>query len=111
MGAFGGGLGGNGETCGALIGSLAVIGLRFGRGGEEGKQDPRLGSYTRELLKRFREEIIQAHGGIRCLDIIGVDWTNREQVVGWLNGEKFLECMRVVGESARLTGELLERAT
>ena len=32
MEAFGGGLGGNGDRCGALIGALAVIGLRYGRG-------------------------------------------------------------------------------
>jgi len=45
--------------------------------------------YTRELLKRFREEIVQSHGGIRCREIAGVDWTNREQVQSFYNGEKF----------------------
>lgn len=104
-------MGGNGETCGALIGALAVIGLRFGRSREEEKEDPRLGSYTRELLKRFREEIVQSHGGIRCWEIAGVDWRNREQVESFFNGEKFLECARIVGDTAKLTGELLERPT
>jgi starvation-inducible outer membrane lipoprotein len=27
--------------------------------------------YTRELLKRFREEIVQKHRGIRCREIAG----------------------------------------
>jgi C_GCAxxG_C_C family probable redox protein len=109
MEAFGGGLGVNGEVCGALIGALTVIGLRFGRDREEGKKDPRIWNYTRELLKRFREEIVQSHGGIRCLEIAGVDWRNREQVQSFYNGEKFLECARIVGDTAKLTGELLER--
>jgi len=39
MGAFGGGLGGNGETCGALIGALAVIGLKYGRERAEEKEN------------------------------------------------------------------------
>jgi C_GCAxxG_C_C family probable redox protein len=109
MGAFAGGLGANGELCGSLVGALAVLGLKFGRNREDEKEDPRMWSYTRELLKRFREEIVQSHGGIRCLEIAGIDWRNREQVQSFYNGEKFLECARIVGDTAKLTGELLER--
>ena len=105
-------MGANGEVCGALIGALAVIGLRFGRVRDEEKEDPRMWAYTFELLKRFREEIVQSHGGIRCREIAGVDWTNREQVGSFFKGgEKFLECARIVGDTAKLTGELLERRT
>jgi C_GCAxxG_C_C family probable redox protein len=111
MEAFGGGLGVNGEVCGALIGALTVIGLRFGRDREEGKKDPRIWNYTRELLKRFREEIVQCHGGIRCQEIVGVDWRDREQASNYYKGEKVLECKRIVGETAKLIGELLERRT
>ena len=113
MGALAGGLGANGEVCGALIGALAVMGLRFGRGGEEEKEDRRMWGYTRELLKRFREEIVQSHGGIRCREIAGVDWSNREQVQSFYKpgSEKYSECARIVGETAKLTGELLERQT
>ncbi len=109
MGAFGGGLGGNGEVCGAVVGALGVLGLRFSRGKEEEKEDPKMWAYTRELLKRFREEIVQKHGGIMCQEIAGVDWTDREQVKSFYRGEKALECGRIVGDTARLVGELLER--
>ncbi len=111
MEAFAGGLGANGEVCGALIGALAVMGLRFGRGGEEEKFDRRMWGYTRQLPKRFREEIVPSHGGIRCREIAGVDWTKPEQVQSFYNGEKFLECTRIVGDTAKLIGELLERET
>jgi C_GCAxxG_C_C family probable redox protein len=111
MGAFGGGLGLNGEVCGALVGALAVIGLKFSRGVEDAKENPRMFGYTSELLKHFREQIVQNHVGIRCWDIVGVDWKNREQAENYFKGEKFVECTRIVGDTARLTGELLERQT
>ncbi len=114
MEAFGGGLGCNGEVCGALVGALAVMGLRFGRGGEgeEEKKDPRIWRYTFELVKRFREAIVRSHGGIRCREITGIDWMNREQVLSFYKpDEKGLECTRIVGDTAKLIGELLERQT
>jgi C_GCAxxG_C_C family probable redox protein len=109
MGAFGGGLGGNGEVCGAVVGALAVIGLRFSRGREEEKEDPKMWIYTREFLKRFREEIIHKHASILCREIAGVDWTDREQAKNFYRSEKALECGRIVGDTAQLVGELLER--
>jgi C_GCAxxG_C_C family probable redox protein len=109
MGAFGGGLGGNGETCGALIGALAVIGLKYGRERAEEKENPKMWACNSELVTRFREEIVKNHSGIRCRDISGVDWKIREQAVNYYKGEKVKECARIVGDTAKLTGEILER--
>ena len=93
------------------MGGLAIIGLRFSRGREEEKEDPRMWPYTQELLKRFREEIVKNHGGILCREITGVDWTDREQAKKFYKSEKAMECGRIVGETAKLIGELLERET
>jgi C_GCAxxG_C_C family probable redox protein len=109
MGAFGGGLGLNGEVCGALIGAIATMGLKFGRDQEEAKEDRKMWGNTAELLKRFREEVVKNHGGIRCREIAGVDWKNREEAANFFKGEKFVECTRIVGDTAKLIGELLER--
>ena len=109
MGAFAGGLGANGEVCGALVAALAVMGLRFGRAREEDKEDRRLWGNTFEIVKRFREEIVKNHTGIRCREIAGVNWKNREEFQNFYKGEKFLECGRIVGDTAKLVGELLER--
>ncbi len=110
MGAFGGGLGGNGEICGAVVGALAVLGLRFGRGREEEKEDPKMGAYAQEVLQRFRE-IVKNHGGILCREIAGVDWKDRDQARAFYKSEKLPECRRIVGETAQMVGELLERAS
>ena len=109
MGAFGGGLGGNGEVCGAVVGALAVMGLRFSRASEDEKEDPKMWSYAQEVLERFRKEIVKNHGSILCREIARVNWKDREQARGFYKSEKVLECGRIVGDTAVLVGELLER--
>jgi C_GCAxxG_C_C family probable redox protein len=110
LGAFGGGLGGNGEVCGAVAGAIAVMGLRFSRAREDEKEDPRMWSYAHEVLERFQKEIAKNHGSILCREIARVNWKDREQVKAFYKSEKVLECGRIVGETAQLVGELLERS-
>ena len=107
MGAFGAGLGSNGEVCGAIVGALTVVGLRFGRVRETEEVDPRVYQYAREILRRFPEEI--AHGKILCREIAEVDWLDVEQVKAFREGEKRRECARITSETARLVGEILQR--
>jgi C_GCAxxG_C_C family probable redox protein len=109
MGAFGGGLGGSGEVCGAVIGALAVMGLRFSRAREDEREDPKMWGFTREIVRRFREEIVKEHKGILCRDIAGVDWTNPDEARAFYKGDKVNECRRLVGETAVLVGEIIER--
>jgi C_GCAxxG_C_C family probable redox protein len=110
LGAFGGGLGGNGEVCGAVAGAIAVMGLRFSRAREDEKEDPRMWSYAHEVLERFQKEIAKNHGSILCREIARVNWKDREEVKAFYKSEKVLECGRIVGETAQMVGELLERA-
>jgi C_GCAxxG_C_C family probable redox protein len=110
MGAFGGGLGGNGDVCGAVVGALAALGLRFSRGREEEKEDPRLWTYNQEVFAQFRDGIVKKHGSILCREIARVDWKDREQVRSFYKSDKILECGRIVGDTAQLLGRLLERS-
>jgi C_GCAxxG_C_C family probable redox protein len=110
MGAFGGGLGGNGEVCGAVAGALAVLGLRFSRASGGETEDPRMWPAAREVLERFRTEIAKDHGGILCREIARVDWRDREQVRSFYKSDRIGECGRIVGATALLVGEILERA-
>ncbi len=105
MGAFGGGLGGNGEVCGAVVGGLAVLGLVFSRGHEAEIEDNRMWRYTHALVERFAHEI--GGGTILCREIIHVDWTDREQVREFYRG-KSQTCVALVGRTARLLGEMIE---
>jgi len=67
-------------------------------------------SYAHEVLERFQKEIAKNHGSILCREIAQVDWKDREKVKAFYKSEKVLECGRIVGETAQMVGELLERA-
>jgi len=108
MDSFGGGLGAHGEVCGAVIGGLAVIGLKYGRP-EPGQQaDMMMWKYSSIFMKRFKEEV--ADGKILCRDIAGVDWRNQDQVKKFREDEKFRSCQALTGKTAKIIGELLERS-
>jgi C_GCAxxG_C_C family probable redox protein len=106
MAAYGGGLG-TGEVCGAVFGALAVFGLRFSRGKDEEKEDPRMWALVRGFVARFRDEIGQ--GKLYCRDIAGVDWSDVAAVKAFYKSEKILACRDLTGAAARLLGEFMER--
>lgn len=73
--AFGGGMAGQGETCGAVTGAMMALGLKFGR--ERGDDnDSKAATYAkvRELFAAFEKEF----GTCRCYDLIGFDLTTPE---------------------------------
>jgi len=104
---FGGGLGGHGEVCGAVVGGLAAIGLLFGRNKVGEEADMKMWKYSREFLKRFGKEI--AGGSILCRDIVQVNWMDPAQVKEYYQGEKYNKCKTLTGKTAGLIGELIER--
>jgi hypothetical protein len=85
------------------------MGLRFSRASEDEKEDPKMWSYTHEIMERFKKGIAKDHGSILCREIARVNWKDREQVRGFYKGETVLECVKIVGNTVALVGELLER--
>lgn len=73
--AFGGGMGGCGDVCGALTGAMMALGLKFGRD-TAGDTDAKAMTYgkVRQLFAAFREKF----GSIQCIDLIGIDLTTPE---------------------------------
>lgn len=110
LGAFGGGIGGTGHICGALVGAASVIGSLYSRGSLEEKENPRMWAATKAVMKHF-EELTAAHGGIDCNQIARVDWMDRDQVKDFYGNpdSRRQHCIQVVGETARALGELLEK--
>lgn len=110
LGSFGGGIGGTGNICGALVGATCVIGSLYSRGSLEEKENPRMWNATKLVLKEF-QELTHQYGGINCSQIAKVDWMDREQVKGFYfaDNSRRSHCMEVVGETARTLGLLLEK--
>jgi C_GCAxxG_C_C family probable redox protein len=110
MGAFGGGIGGAGNICGALVGAVSVIGSLYSRGSLEEKENPRMWAATKTVLRNF-EALAAPHGGINCCHIARVDWMNRDQAKDFYRNpeSRRQHCITIVGETAKALGELLEQ--
>lgn len=55
-----------GEVCGALSGAVLAIGLIYGEDQEEA---------VPHLAESFMNRFAEQHGGVRCADIIGFNFT------------------------------------
>lgn len=112
MGLFGGGISGTGSVCGALIGAVAVVSCMYSRGNLEEKEDPRMWRMGKRLSRRF-EELTAPYGGIDCRDIAQVDWRDREAARKFYTDPESRRkiCFELVGEMAKVVGELIEEET
>jgi C_GCAxxG_C_C family probable redox protein len=68
--AFGGGMGGQGEVCGAVTGAFMVMGLKYGSVGQHDDEErERIGKKAGMFMGRFKSR----NGSILCRDLLGAD--------------------------------------
>jgi len=67
---FGGGVGRTGNICGAVIGSLIIIGLKYGA---KDPSDKEAKERTYTAVKKFLDEFKRCNGSILCADLLGAD--------------------------------------
>ncbi|MBA7503098.1 hypothetical protein ES706_01705 [subsurface metagenome] len=105
-GAFGGGMGRMGETCGAVTGAFMVIGLKYGNARVEDKQaKERAYSLVREFVDRFKSR----NGSIVCRELLGYDISTPEGMK--LIKERKLTttlCPKFVQDAAEIIAQILE---
>lgn len=75
-GAFGGGMGRNGFTCGAVTGALMAIGYKFGK---DSDGDTTSKENTYKKVDIFFDEFKKLHGALECSALIKHDVTNDEE--------------------------------
>lgn len=99
-GAFGGGMGRMGGTCGAVTGAFMVIGLKYGKTEAEDNQT-REKAYS--LVREFVAEFESRNGSIICRELIGGD-------IGTPEGMKTARnvCPKLVTDAAEIIERLLE---
>jgi C_GCAxxG_C_C family probable redox protein len=68
--AFGGGIGGMANICGAVIAPIMAIGLKYGRTRPD---DLEAKQKTRAKVKEFVAQFIERNGSIECKRLLGVD--------------------------------------
>jgi len=75
--SFGGGMGRQGEVCGAITGALMVLGLTYGASTPDDRESKLL-AYRK--ASDFIEEFRRRQGEIHCRALLGVDISTEE---GW----------------------------
>jgi C_GCAxxG_C_C family probable redox protein len=101
--AFGGGIGGTGSVCGAVIGAVMAIGLRHGRR-EVSEGDARAYVLTQRLCRGFEAEM----GALECRALTGMDLSTREGVKRFYASDVPAQvCLPAVGVAYRLAMEML----
>jgi C_GCAxxG_C_C family probable redox protein len=105
-GAFGGGMSGFGNTCGAVTGALMVIGLAYRNLDPEDADNK---EYTYEIGEKFLNEFSKIHGSVMCRDLTGVNMLNTEELEKAKEKGVFEEkCPNYVQTSAELLEKLLK---
>jgi len=102
--SFGGGIGRQGEVCGALTGALMVLGLKSGKNFLEDKSAKGEMMVTaQEFINKFK--MIQ--GSIKCRDLMGCDvGSEAGQLYIKENGISAKVCKNLVARSAELLEEM-----
>ena len=103
--AFGAGMGGMAETCGAVTGAFMVIGLKYGRVHTE---DSEAKEKTRRLIKEFVKRFKDRNGSIICKTLLDVDISTDEGMK--TANEKGLfdsHCAKFVRDAAEILENLL----
>lgn len=102
--AFGAGIGGRGEVCGAVVGGAMAIGLVHGR---QEPWQPRDKPYAlaQELCHRFEEEM----GDIHCRQLTGMDLSTPEGIKAYYASDVPVRvCLRAGGVAFDTVLEVLE---
>jgi len=101
--AFGGGMG-VGESCGAVIGAMLVLGMKYGNTGEnqQEKKDV-LNAKRAEFLEKFKA----AHSHCSCRELLGYDFSKPEDVPKiFESGILFEVCPCLVQSALKILDEM-----
>ena len=101
--AFGGGMG-IGETCGAVVGAMIVLGLKYGHFDTEHMEQKGVMNEKRaEFIRKFQEK----YGSCRCKELLKYDISNPEEMQKIMEeGLLFDFCPEVVKDSLEILKSL-----
>jgi C_GCAxxG_C_C family probable redox protein len=105
--AFGGGMGRQQYTCGAVTGALMVLGLKYGKGlndHEEKKKN------TYRLTKEFFDEFKRLNGSENCLALLdGLDMNNPDDNKIIVERNYYdIRCEKYVSDAVNILGKIME---
>jgi C_GCAxxG_C_C family probable redox protein len=105
--AFGGGMGRQQHTCGAVTGALMVLGLKYGKALNDPEEKKQL---TYSKTSEFFEEFNKLHGSTNCRDLLdGLDMTDPDDHKKIMDRKLFdIKCEKYVADAVSITEKLLK---
>ena len=100
---FGGGMGRQGEACGAVSGAIMLIGLKYGKADVD---DMTAKEKTYEMVQEFFKRFKTRNQFIRCNELLGMDLMNGDK--SELAERTKRICPQMVRDAAEIVEELLE---
>lgn len=102
---LGGGLGRHGEVCGAVLGAVMALGLKYGRKTPDNEAKEHAYNIVHAFLSAFEKE----YGSIKCLDLTGIDMLTPEGMAKAkeLNLHKNI-CPKYVAAAAEMAARLMQ---
>ena len=104
-GCFGGGMG-KGEVCGAVVGALMALGLKYGQCEVEDLESRyKTNDVTDKMLERFKSE----NGSYICKELLGCDLSTQGGKEQAIEKELFTEfCPKMVASATQIAEELMQ---
>lgn len=105
---LGGGIGRQGEVCGALSGGVLVLGMNYGVNSMDGEANKIAKEKVYELDKEFTRQYKERTGAIRCNDILGFDMNDPEaRAEALAKGIFATRCNQCIQDSVEILEKLL----
>jgi C_GCAxxG_C_C family probable redox protein len=103
--AFGGGMGRQQHTCGAVTGAMMAIGLKYGKAlndSEEKKKE------TYEKTREFFEKFADINGSVNCLELLnGLNMNDPDDHKKIMDLKLFdIKCEKYVSDALKITEEI-----
>lgn len=105
--AFGGGMGRQQHTCGAVTGALMALGLEYGKGLNDPEEKKQL---TYSKTRDFFREFIKIHGSVNCLELLdGLDMNDPEDHKKIMELRLFdINCEKYVADAVKIIEKILK---
>jgi len=105
---FGSGIARMQETCGAVIGALMVIGLKYGKG-ETGTEEDKIKAY--DLSNQFMTEFKKNYGTVCCRELLeGVNMNTPEGMAKIKELDWFqVRCAKYVQDAVSITEKIVDK--
>jgi len=105
--AFGGGMGRQQYTCGAVTGALMVLGMKFGKGLNDPEEKKK---FTYNKAREFFDEFARLNSSVNCLELLeGLDMNNPDDHKIIMEKKLFdLKCEKYVSDAVRILESMLK---